>query len=177
VRAGPIGGGAALLAPAGEVTFSRLDDFSSIEDEWRSLETSERVSFFVTWDWIGSLLEALPATAAVQVVRVRSAARTVAMALLAQGVERRRGVIRSRALYLNETGIPEYDAITLEHNGVVALGGLEHAAVQAVLAGLDRRDDWDETIFHRMSDAHNGLDIDDSRCALERMRRAHERFQ
>ncbi len=82
-----------------------------------------------------------------------SSGRTVALALMAQGVERRRGVIRSRALYLNETGIAEYDAITLEHNGVAALAGFEQPSAQAILEGLDRRDDWDELFVGALGDS------------------------
>src|SRR5204862_251152 len=38
----------------------------------------------------------------------------------ANETRRRRGLVRSRGLYLNETGDPRFDALTIEHNGVLA---------------------------------------------------------
>jgi CelD/BcsL family acetyltransferase involved in cellulose biosynthesis len=46
---------------------------------------------------------------------------TVSLALLgASETRRRRGLIRSRTLYLNETGDPRFDSLTIEHNGMLA---------------------------------------------------------
>ena len=65
---------------------------------------------------------------------------TVALALLGSAATRRRhGLVRSRGLYLNETGDPRFDAMTIEHNGVLTATGSEPAVVGALLgwfAGL-----------------------------------------
>ena len=51
----------------------------------------------------------------------RAHGETVSLALLgANETRRRRGLVRSRGLYLNETGDPRFDALTIEHNGILA---------------------------------------------------------
>jgi CelD/BcsL family acetyltransferase involved in cellulose biosynthesis len=123
-----------------------VDELLSLEREWRAIETSDRVSFFQSWDWIGSLLESLPRIALPHVVRVYYGSRVIGVGLIGYGIERRRGVIRSRTLHLNETGVPAYDRVTLEHNGLATLEGFESIGVQAVIDEFARRGDWDE--FH-----------------------------
>ena len=46
---------------------------------------------------------------------------TVALALLGAAVTRRRhGLIQTRSRHLNEVGEPSFDALTIEHNGILA---------------------------------------------------------
>ena len=47
---------------------------------------------------------------------------------------RRHGLIRSRGLYLNETGDPRFDAMTIEHNGILSAAGSERAVIDALLS-------------------------------------------
>ena len=47
---------------------------------------------------------------------------------------RRYGLIRSRGLYLNETGDPQYDAMTIEHNGVLSAAGHQPVVCEALMA-------------------------------------------
>ncbi len=76
--------------------------------------------------------------------------RTVALALLGAGVSRRRnGLVRSRGLYLNETGDAHFDALTIEHNGILAAAGCEAAVFDAALAWFaGRREEADELHFN-----------------------------
>jgi CelD/BcsL family acetyltransferase involved in cellulose biosynthesis len=58
-------------------------------------------------------------------------------------------LVRSRALYLNETGDPHFDALTIEHNGILAAADYEAAVFDAALtwfAGL--REEADELHFN-----------------------------
>src|SRR5207253_11297034 len=122
---------------AGEVEFRRqaLPALTTLEGEWRTLETTACPSFFTSWHWIGTLLAALPAAQRPQLLRGVAQGRTVAMALLGAEVTRRRnGLVRSRGLYLNETGDPHFDALTIEHNGILTVAGFEAQAFDAVLA-------------------------------------------
>src|SRR5438874_2611920 len=99
---------------SGEVEFRReaLPTPAALEPEWRTLATSARPSFFTSWHWIGSLLAALPTAQRPQLLRGVADGRTVALALLGAGLSRRRnGLVRSRGLYLNETGDAFFDAL------------------------------------------------------------------
>ena len=136
---------------AGEVEFHRetLPPPAALEREWRALERTACPSFFTSWHWIGTLLAALPRTQLPSLLRGVAGGRTVALALLGAGVSRRRnGLIRSRGLYLNETGDAHFDALTIEHNGILAAAGREAAVFDAALgwfAGL--REEADELHF------------------------------
>ena len=71
--------------------------------------------FFTSWPWIGTLLAAVPAAHRPALLRGAARGETVGLALLGAGVTRRRhGLVRSRALYLNETGDRRFDSITIE---------------------------------------------------------------
>ena len=105
------------------VEFSReaLPSLATLEREWRSLEAVARPSFFTSWQWIGTLLAAVPAASRPSLLRGAAQGQTVGLALLGAGtIRRRHGLVQSRALYLNETGDPRFDAITIEHNGILA---------------------------------------------------------
>jgi CelD/BcsL family acetyltransferase involved in cellulose biosynthesis len=98
-----------------------LPPLSELEREWRKLEAAGNPSFFTSWHWIGTLLSALPPASRPKLLRGNAGGETVALALLgANQTRRRRGLVRSRCLYLNETGDPRFDALTIEHNGILA---------------------------------------------------------
>jgi CelD/BcsL family acetyltransferase involved in cellulose biosynthesis len=98
-----------------------LPGLSGLEREWRTLEAAGHPSFFTSWHWIGTLLAALPPASRPKLLRGMAHGRTVSLALLgANETRRRRGLVRSRGLYLNETGDPRFDALTIEHNGILA---------------------------------------------------------
>jgi CelD/BcsL family acetyltransferase involved in cellulose biosynthesis len=128
----------------GEIAFRResLPPLAALESEWRALEAAARPSFFTSWHWIGTLLAALPEASRPQLLRGSTAGGTTALALLGTSVTRRRqGLIRSRGLHVNETGDPRFDAVTIEHNAVLAPVGCEAAVVDALLAWFARRAD------------------------------------
>jgi len=58
--------------------------------------------------------------------------RTVALGILGSRSLRRRGLIRSRGLYLNEIGDPIFDSLSIEHNAFLAAAGMEDAALTAL---------------------------------------------
>lgn len=121
-----------------------IDDPLALERDWRAVESAPGVSFFQSWDWIGSLLEALPVAERPDILRLRAADRVVALALVGRTRGRRRKLIRVRGLHLNETGVPAFDGITMEHNDLVAADGFEQAAMAAAVNYLAHRSDWDE---------------------------------
>lgn len=106
-----------------QVEFRRepLPPLATLEREWRTLEAAARPSFFTSWQWIGTLLAAVPPENQPKLLRGSADGETVALALLGTNHSRRRhGLVRSRALYLNETGDPRFDVLTIEHNGLLA---------------------------------------------------------
>jgi CelD/BcsL family acetyltransferase involved in cellulose biosynthesis len=116
-----------------------LPTLAIIEREWRALETIAGPSFFTSWDWIGTWLAILPETSRPSLLRGSVRGVTVALTLLgAKVVNRRHGLIRSRSLYLNETGDPRFD-MTIEHNGLLVASPYEEGALDALIAWFAQR--------------------------------------
>ena len=112
-----------------------ISSLSTLEEEWRSLERVASASFFTSWRWIGTLLDALPAANRPQLLRAFTPSGTAALALCGHAIRRRiKGLIRSRALSINETGDRHFDAIFIEHNSLLAVPGLETAGMIAALS-------------------------------------------
>ena len=118
---------------------------AALEDEWRRLEGVARPSFFTCWHWIGTLLDLLPPDRRPDLLRGTTQGDTVALALLGGAiVRRRRGLVRSRNLCLNETGDPQFDVLTIEHNGVLAAaeaGDAEEGLIAWFAAHPDEADE------------------------------------
>jgi CelD/BcsL family acetyltransferase involved in cellulose biosynthesis len=111
----------------------KLPPLAVLETEWRRLERVAAPSFFISWHWIGTFLSALPEGKRPDLLRGSLRGETVALALLgAKLVRRRYGLIRSRALFLNETGDADYD-LTIEHNGLLAPPRFRQAATDALI--------------------------------------------
>jgi CelD/BcsL family acetyltransferase involved in cellulose biosynthesis len=120
-----------------EVEFRRepLLPLPILERQWRALEAISTASFFTSWRWIGTLLATVPPTRHPGLLRGVVQGETVALALLGSAVARRRqGLIQSRSLHLNEIGDPSLDALTIEHNGILAATGREPEVYDAALA-------------------------------------------
>jgi CelD/BcsL family acetyltransferase involved in cellulose biosynthesis len=109
------------------------------------VEAAARPSFFTSWQSIGTLLAAVPKSSRPMRLRGRSGDETVAMALLGANDRRRwHGLVRSRNLYLNETGDPHFDSPMIEHNAILAAANHETVVWEAVLSwfsGLGREAD------------------------------------
>jgi CelD/BcsL family acetyltransferase involved in cellulose biosynthesis len=127
-----------------------LPPLSTLECEWRKLEAAGNPSFFTSWHWIGTLLSALPPTSRPKLLRGSALGKTVSLALLGANETRRRyGLVRSRGLYLNETGDPKFDSLMIEHNGILAAADWERVVWDELIgwfAGLS--DDADEFHVH-----------------------------
>jgi CelD/BcsL family acetyltransferase involved in cellulose biosynthesis len=118
-----------------EFSHEALPPLAVLEREWRALEAVARPSFFTSWQWIGTLLAAVPAEHRPKLLRGVARGETVGLALLGAGVTcRRHGLVRSRALHLNETGDRRFDSITIEHNGILAPAGQEAALLDSAIA-------------------------------------------
>ena len=126
------------------VTIEPLPSLLEVERDWRDLEGRSDRSFFISWSWIGAWLTALPAHIRPELLRVQSQGRTVAMGVLVRRRLWRHGVFLSRALFLNCTGDPDLDSLTIEYNGLLVERGFAQEAGQSCIDFLLSRDDWDE---------------------------------
>ena len=141
-----------------EFCHEALPPLAALEREWRTLEAVARPTFFTSWQWIGTLLAAVPAARRPNLLRATARGETVGLALLGAGTTRRRhGLVRSRALYLNETGDPRFDAITIEHNGILAPCGQEQAVFDSTIAWFAELGDIVDELYisgsaHRLSE-------------------------
>ena len=139
-----------------EFGLEALSPLAELEREWRRLETDGNPSFFTSWHWIGTLLSASPPASWPKLLRGSANGETVSLALLgANETRRRRGLVRSRGLYLNETGDPHFDSLTIEHNGILAAAEWELGV-------------WDELIgwFAGLCDEADELHVDGSQRRL-----------
>lgn len=119
---------------------------ASVERIWRELEARAKPSYFLTWGWMENWLACLPRRDAPELAVVRRGGRPVAACFLGRRKLRRHGIVRSRALFMNATGLDAYDEICLEHNGLLADAGPliadGSASLATLVAALPGR--WDE---------------------------------
>lgn len=88
-----------------------------IREVWTGLEAASRPTYFLSWGWVETWLDALPPSVAVKLYVVRRGGAPVAAFFLGAHREWRHRVVPSRGLHLNMTGLPEYDEICIEYNG------------------------------------------------------------
>ncbi|WP_197375395.1 GNAT family N-acetyltransferase [Mycolicibacterium baixiangningiae] len=104
-----------------DVTFSvePIRDVDELGQEWRQLESTVRTSFFLSWTWIGTMLEMLDPDNRPMLVRGTAAGRTVALAVVGRARIRRHRLVRCRQWVLNATGDPALDSVYIEYNGLL----------------------------------------------------------
>ena len=100
-----------------------IEELHTLGILWRRLEKGSETSFFVSWSWIGTWLKCLPKNICPMLLRVTRGEETVAAAIVVKRQENRRGLLKVRQAVLNGTGEPEFDCITIEHNGFVGASG------------------------------------------------------
>lgn len=132
-------------ARALNATFERADDPRAIEDLWRALQERADASYFQSAGWIGTWLRQLPGDIAPEALVVRDGERIVTLAIVCRADHDRHVFLRSHGLYINETGRPALDALTVEYNGLLIdrdyLAGARQAALDALTTQGAR---WDE---------------------------------
>lgn len=159
VRTAPVDAGRAVLA---------IEPFPGIEvlgEWWGSLETSAAASFFLQWHWIGAMLA--ESKIAPFVLTARDGGRLIGLGLLKSALRRRHGgLVRSRTLFLNETGDPACDNVFIEYNGFLvdrAYGAALEQRMMAFLAGSDPASiglaEWDELRLDGVSQVYHALAV------------------
>jgi len=135
-------------ATAGEAAIA-LEPFpgrDALEREWRGLEERADTRFFLSWHWIGAMLA--ETGVAPMVLAARAGGRAVALCLVHEAPQRRHGgLLRTRKLFLNQTGDAAADAVYIEHNGFLIDRAQPPDLERRMLLHLARfagPPDWDE---------------------------------
>jgi len=97
-----------------------LPPLEGLATSWTRLDAVGQHSFFLTWDWIGTWLRSLPSPPDTRLLRVIRNDETVGLSVVTFSRPRRAASVRQ--LWLNATGDPAYDCITVEHNGFASAG-------------------------------------------------------
>lgn len=125
------------------IEINRLASPAALQPVWCALEARSEAPFFLSWNWIGTWLEAtgvLP-----HVVTARRDGAVVALALVQESRRRRFGVIPARVASLHETGDARLDSIYIEYNGALRAPGETEAVFGAMLQALTAKvPAWDE---------------------------------
>lgn len=128
-----------------EVSLAPIDDLSSLGQAWRDLEQRAEASFFQSWSWIGTWIALLPAELRPEVLAARRDGQVVGLCSLGRRTTWRHRFIVSHGLFLNQTGDPSLDVITIEHNGILADRRWAPEVVQRMLEHLvGEVRGWDE---------------------------------
>ena len=134
-------------------TLGDLPPLAALEPLWKDLERRASASFFLSWHWMGTWLHWLPPEAAVQMLQVEHGGVVVGLAFLARRVLRRHHLLWSRAMFLNRSGDPALDEISIEHNGILAARGREADVARAAVRHLiEREKRWDELFLDGMGE-------------------------
>lgn len=144
-----------LQAASGRLTATLRDlpPLQELETSWTGLEKRASASFFLSWHWMGTWLDWLPVDVSTQMLQVEHGGTVVGLAILARRVLRRHHLLWSRALFLNRSGDPALDEISIEHNGILAARGSEgHVARAGVQHLIDHEKRWDELFIDGMND-------------------------
>ncbi len=135
-----------------QMTLAPLEDLGALEHDWRDLQTRANIDFYMSWGWIGTLLKLSGLKPFV--LRATASGATVALGLLLLNRQTRHRWLKSRKLYLNETGEFAIDILFIEHNGFLcdrSYGAvLPMQCLQYVLSSPDARRQlgrWDEWRF------------------------------
>lgn len=115
-----------------QVSVVRAPELSLLAERWRAMERCCDASFFQSWTWVGCLAQERYRDAVLLCVQQDGQDR--ALALFGQ----RRSRLAPNTLWLNETGDARFDAMFVEHNGVLCARGheaLREASLVALLGG------------------------------------------
>lgn len=127
------------------------DQRTRIRDVWCELERASPPSYFLSWGWVETWLDALPASTGITLYVARRAGAPIAAFFLGARTQWRHRVLPSRTLYLNQTGHSAYDEICIEYNGLVHDGVPPVTEILAQLPG-----GWDE-LYMPALDAEGAL--------------------
>jgi CelD/BcsL family acetyltransferase involved in cellulose biosynthesis len=102
------------------VSSTELPPLADLASIWQNLQSHSDHSFFTSWSWIGCWLESLPKSVSPFLLMAQSAGRIVGLGVFVAKSRRQIKIFETPALYLNSTGDPHLDEVTIEYNGLLA---------------------------------------------------------
>ncbi|MBE7478452.1 MAG: GNAT family N-acetyltransferase [Polyangiaceae bacterium] len=143
---------------------------SRARELWCGLTPRAQPQYFTSWPFVETWLDALPAAVRPPLYALLRGDQTVALFFLGARRVVRHRLLPSRARYLNTTGDPRYDELTLEHNALLCEPGAELGLREWIelLPGA-----WDELFLPALSrDGFPGRALDEplgaGRVVIER---------
>ena len=125
-----------------------------LAEDWQALQERADHSFFQSWGWVGTWLDWLPGCFEPLCLTVRDGREIVGLGLLQPSRTWRRRLVRSRRLYLSETGDPHYDQLTVECTGFLVDRARQEAVARAAFEGLARDlPEWNELVLPAVGDS------------------------
>ena len=123
---------------------SDLPALQVLEQKWLTLENQSDCTFFLSWAWIGTWLSLLPETVKLKLFEAQLEGETVGLAVIGEQIIKRSGFVTACGWYLNETGISEYDELTIEHNDILSKNGLIPEVRKAFVECCKANSNWNE---------------------------------
>jgi len=108
---------------------------------WCDLERGAHPPYFLTWGWISNWLAMLPSAEWPALAVLGGADGATGAFFLGRRKLLRHHVVTSRAAFVNATGVPRYDELCVEHNGILGTGCTLARLVELL------PDDWDELVL------------------------------
>ena len=117
----------------------------ALQADWTALEARSDASIFQSWTWIKSWLEALPNSVEIHRLNIWHGEDLVGIGLFGKAAQTRHTLIRSRMLWLSESGCPDFDTLTIEHNNLLISRGWENSVWPAAIDELMKhKHEWEE---------------------------------
>lgn len=116
------------------------------EEIWRELTATNPPAYFLSWGWVENWLACLPREQAPRLAVICDRDRPAAAFFLGSRLVMRHGVLPSRAMFFNTTGVQRIDDIYIEYNGLVG----EPVALADLIALLPGG--WDELFMPALAD-------------------------
>ncbi len=138
----PADGGSAL--PPLTTRITPLHTLEDIESKWQALEAAADCSFFQSWGWIGTWLAQAQRHCHLHIYQASRANEIIALAIIDIDNLKRRRIITSRTIALNESVNAEHNMF-VEYNGLLTRKGDEKLAwTQFLLDLAELAEQWDE---------------------------------
>ena len=122
-----------MMSSSSRATLVELPPLAVLKPQWLALEARANTSFFISWSWMETWLESLPAAIRPRLLRLEHQDTTIGLALVVERAHRRHGFLPVRELHLNATGLPQFDTLTIEYNAIVLDNKLPSAQVLTVM--------------------------------------------
>ena len=143
------------------VSVAPLSDRGDLAADWQDLEARADTTFFHSWQWVDCWLSTIDDQP--QLLTARQGDAIVGLALLVTAT-RRFGLLTSTELFVNETGDPQKDIITIEYNGILADRDVAAEVTRACLEAFNDRASpvrrsvhWDELCIRGVPASYRDL--------------------